>query len=146
MVRANRKLTGAVLLASYIAATIGAWSHGRHDCRNFEQVAGTATPHICHDHSHVVASEPSAPAAGADSTRRPSDSRFALGPLREAEPGHFDQCLICQFLAIQKVIESSGASIQTATIVAQRWIPPDQRLLIADHFGTPESRGPPRAC
>jgi hypothetical protein len=149
MVRANRKLTGAALLASYLAAMIGAWSHGRHDCRELNRGSNTAAPRVCYDHGCEVAADQAAHHSCRDSSaqdQESSDSQIAVRPQGEAHSHHIDQCLICQFLAIQKVMELSGGSIPTAKALAQRLVQPDHRLLVAERFGTPDSRGPPRAC
>lgn len=146
MVRAHRKLTGTLLLASYFAAMIGAWSHGRHDYRDLAQVSHASGSFACHDHNHGTASESSLHPGHGDSELHAEDAVVALGPLREAQSHHFDQCLICQFLAVQKVLELSGSSTPAAPVLAQQLDYPDHRLLVAERFGTPDSRGPPRTC
>jgi len=144
MVRANRKLTGAVLLASYIAATLGAWSHGRHDCRTPADVTPGPATHVCHDHALAMDDCRPVPTAGIDSSHR--GALQVVGSQHDAHVHHLDQCLICQFLAIQKVIELSGGAVASATVLAQRLVSPEHELLAAERIGMPESRGPPRAC
>lgn len=146
MVRANRQLTGAILLASYIAATIGAWSHGRHECREDAQLPYTSSSYACLNHGHAAFAEPSEHHVCRDSAASYGDAVLALRPLHEADAHHFDQCLICQFLAIQKVIELAGGSTPAVAVLTQRLVFPDHRLLVAERFGTPDSRGPPRTC
>jgi hypothetical protein len=146
MVRAYRKLTGAVLLASYLAATIGAWSHGRHDCRDDAQVSPASERYACHDHSQVASVDPALHGVCGHSAQHAGDAQVAWSSRYESHSHHFDQCLICQFLAIQKVLDLSEGSTPSAAVLAQRLVYPDHRLLVAERFGTPDSRGPPRTC
>jgi hypothetical protein len=142
MALAYRKLTAAVLLASYVAATLGAWTHSRHDCGEIACHSGAC------DRAKVAESH--ATADSHESRNCPHAGHLASETLiqssHDARSHHLDQCLVCQFLAIQKVLSVADGSAPTSTVLAERLVCTDHVLLTAERFGMPESRGPPRGC
>jgi len=134
-----RQLTVALLLSSYLLATVSSFLHRGHGCFDHggtgDLVAagcGACCDHGVHPHGGT-----------ADAAERPSG--WSGGESRPAHRHQSDQCLLCRFLTLGKTVLFAPDLTTVTGFLYQRIVVALPALRAVDLVATPDSRAPPQA-